>query len=198
MRIEGLQSQRGPVWTVGLVLVLGLAVVLTAVAARQVTVQLRGESVPAETGEAAGSTDAADSDEANADAIPVPPEVESGALPPEAADLEPGTWSEPIFGDPIVERVDREPFTDLVSVQAGPIPDQMAPPPETTPPRRRRRPPAELTTTVACLMPRTWAATSRPRQRPSRPRRTPRAAVRSMLMSAATSEARSSGRSASP
>lgn len=133
MRFEELRSRWSPLWTIGLVLVLA---VLTAVAAKQITTELRGDTLtPAAQGEAAGNTDATNSAEASSGAAPLPPAVEPGTVPEAAASLAPGTGSEPIIGEPEIEKINREPVADRVSLQAATVPDELAPAPaETTTP----------------------------------------------------------------
>lgn len=129
MRFGALRSRWTPTWTVGLVVV--LAAGLTAVAARQITVQLRGDPTPA----AVDQTDPADlsdlsdlSDPAEraagvvedlGEATALPPAVPPDVVPDAAADLDPGTGTDPIIGDPIFVPLHRQPAPDRVSVQAG-------------------------------------------------------------------------------
>jgi hypothetical protein len=119
---------------VGLVLVLVAG--LTAVAVRQVTVHLRGESpAPAAADQAGGEPadqaggepgDQAGGEPGDTGEVPVvEPAVAPGAVPDAAADLAPGTGSAPIIGDPVLTRVDRQPAPDRVSLQAGVLPPNL-------------------------------------------------------------------------
>lgn len=121
--------RRAASWVIVLavVLVAGLA----AVAARQITSSLRGDQP---TRPAAVTTPDASG------ALPPP-----SLTPPQPGALAPGTGSEPIIGQPVIQEVDRAPQPDRVTLQPGLLPDffsgqlpEAAPPEaapsETTPP----------------------------------------------------------------
>jgi hypothetical protein len=122
-----------------------LAAGLTTVAARQVTVHLRGGSPaatavdrahqPAEADQAA-EDQAAGQSGTTGDVAALPPAVEQGTVPEAVANLAPGTGSDPIIGEPVIEKVDPQPVPDRVSLRAGSVPpNQQAPlPAEEVPP----------------------------------------------------------------
>lgn len=136
MKFWTLRHRWTPTWTIVLVLVVSAG--LTTVATRQVTTHLRGDPPPstvaidqADQADPAGA--AGGPADSTGDAAPLPPAVAPGTVPEAAANLAPGTGSEPIIGEPVIEKVDPQPVPDRVSLQAGTVPDQRAPLPAEAP-----------------------------------------------------------------
>jgi hypothetical protein len=115
------------------VLVLALVAGLVAVAARQVTVLVRGDQPVGATAPDPAATAAPDGGSdptGEGGALPTPP-----VTPPDPGELAPGTGSDPIIGEPSIQPVDRGPVADRVFLLAGSIPNLDAAPPEAAPPQ---------------------------------------------------------------